>query len=58
MKIRLLADVTQRFARRRAYTAALREHNAAMSDRRVAIEHAESINRAQLRGSPGCLFCH
>jgi hypothetical protein len=57
MTRRVLADVTRRVARRRAYTAALREHDAAMSDRRVALEHSEAIRRAQLRGEPGCTFC-
>ena len=37
---------------------AMREHDEAMRDRRVALEHAEAINRAQSRGEPGCVFCH
>ena len=58
MTRRLLNGVTQRVAERRAYHAQLREHDAAMADRRVAIEHAEAIIRAQTRGEPGCMFCH
>jgi hypothetical protein len=57
MTRRLFADVSRRVAQRRAYTAAMREHDDAVSDRRVAIEHAEAINRAQSRGEPGCTFC-
>ena len=58
MTRRLLAGVTERVAQRREYHAALREHDAAMADRRVAIEHAEAIIRAQSRGEPGCMFYH
>ena len=57
MTRRVLADVSRRVARRRAYTAALREHDVAMSDRRVALEHSAAIYRAQQRGEPGCMFC-
>jgi hypothetical protein len=58
MTRRVLADVIQRVAQRRASTAALREHDDAMSDPRVANEHRAAINRAQSRGEPGCTFCH
>ena len=50
--------MTQRVAERRAHVNAMREHDEAMRDRRVAMEHAEAINRAQSRGEPGCVFCH
>jgi hypothetical protein len=55
---RLLADFTRRLAVRRAHAAELREHDAAMSDLRVALEHRAAINRAQSRGEAGCLFCN
>jgi hypothetical protein len=58
MARRVLADVTRRVARKRAHTAELREHDAAMSDPRVAQEHQAAINRAQSNGEPGCMFCH
>ncbi len=57
MRQRLFAGVTQRVTERRAYVTAMREHDEAMRDRRVALEHAEAINRAQSRGEPGCMFC-
>ena len=58
MTRRLLAGATRRVAERRALMSAMREHDEAMRDRRVAREHAEAINRAQSRGEAGCLFCH
>jgi hypothetical protein len=58
MTRRVLAEVTQRVARRRAQTAELREHDTAMSDPRVALEHRTAIRQAESRGEPGCLFCH
>jgi hypothetical protein len=36
----------------------LHEHDTAMSDLRVAVEHRAAINRALERGERGCLFCH
>ena len=58
MTRRVLAGVRRRVALKRTETATLREHDAAMSDPRVALEHRAAINRAQSRGEPGCLFCH
>lgn len=38
--------------------AALRlEHDRAMTDPRVVIEHVAAIDRALLRGDPGCPYC-
>jgi hypothetical protein len=56
--VTILGALTRRVAARRAYTAALHEHDNAMSDSRVAVEHRAAINRALERGERGCLFCH
>jgi hypothetical protein len=34
-----------------------RDHDQAMSDRRVAAEHRIANDRARARGNPGCPFC-
>jgi hypothetical protein len=33
------------------------EHDLAMSDPQVALEHQIQIGRARTRGEPGCTFC-
>jgi hypothetical protein len=37
--------------------AARREHDAAMSDPRIAAEHAFQVAYATTHGKPGCEFC-
>ena len=37
--------------------AARREHDAAMSDPRIAAEHAFQVAHATSHGKPGCEFC-
>ena len=37
--------------------AARREHDAAMSDHRIAAEHAFQVAHATSHGKPGCEFC-
>jgi hypothetical protein len=56
--VTILGQMTRRIAERRAHSAALREHDNATSDPRVAGEHRAAIDRALERGEPGCLFCH
>jgi hypothetical protein len=36
---------------------ARREHDAAMSDPRIAAEHAFQVAHATSHGKPGCAFC-
>ena len=36
----------------------LREHDEAMRDSKVALEHEHAIDRARSRGEHGCLFCN
>ena len=55
---RILDGLTQRVAERRAHVAAMREHDTAMSDQRVWVEHRAAIDRAIERGEAGCSFCH
>jgi len=57
MARRMLTNLTQRVAERREHTAARRDHDDAMSDARVGVEHAAAIDRAVSRGEPGCMFC-
>ncbi len=54
---RVLSNLTQRVAERREHTAARRDHDDAISDTRVAVEHAHAIDRAVSAGEPGCMFC-
>ena len=37
--------------------AARREHDAAMSDPRIAAEHTVQVAHATSHGKPGCAFC-
>ena len=55
---RRLADFTRHIARSGAHGTELREHEKAMRDLRVAVEHQAAIDRSQARGGPGCPFCH
>ena len=54
---RVLTTLTRRVAERRDYTAARRDHDDAMTDARVGVEHAAAIDRAISRGEQGCMFC-
>lgn len=47
----------QRVKDRRAQAADRRAHDGAVSDRRVAIEHYASRQRAVQRGEPDCTYC-
>ena len=53
----LLARLTRHRGARRDHLAQRRDHDAAMSDPRVAAEHLAAIDRAEMRGEPGCTFC-
>ena len=57
MAQRMLTNLARRVTERRQQTAARREHDNAMSDTRVAVEHAAAIDRQVLRGEQGCMFC-
>ena len=57
MAQRMLTTLARRVAERHQHTAARREHDDAISDTRVAVEHAAAIDRQVLRGEQGCLFC-
>lgn len=48
--VRRVADLPKRISARR-------DHDAAMSDPRVAAEHASQIAYSTSRGKPGCEFC-
>jgi hypothetical protein len=48
--LRRVAGVPRRIAARR-------EHDAAMSDPRIAAEHAFQVAHATSHGKPGCEFC-
>jgi hypothetical protein len=53
----VLNNLARLVAERRRFTAAMREHDAALSDARVGAEHATAIDLAISRGQPGCSFC-
>jgi len=57
MARRLFAGAARRVAERREYTHALREHDEAMRDSKVALEHVLAIDHARSRGEHGCMFC-
>jgi hypothetical protein len=50
-------QVVQRVAGLPRRIAARREHDAAMSDPRIAAEHAFQVAHATSHGQPGCEFC-
>ena len=50
-------NVLQRVAGIPARIVARREHDAAMSDPRIAAEHAVHVAHATSHGKPGCEFC-
>jgi hypothetical protein len=51
------AKVLQHVAGLPRRVAARREHDAAMSDPRIAAEHAFQVTHATSHGQPGCQFC-
>ncbi len=53
----MLTNLAQHVTERRQRTAMRREHDDAISDTRVAVEHAAAIDRQVLRGEQGCMFC-
>jgi hypothetical protein len=50
-------NMLERVAGLPARILARREHDAAMSDPRIAAEHAVQVAHATSRGKPGCEFC-
>ena len=54
---RTLGEVSRRVRTHNDRTRERLEHDAAMSDPRVAVEHHASISRALADGKPGCTFC-
>ena len=53
----MFTNLAQHVTERRQRTAMRREHDDAISDSRVAVEHAAAIDRQVLRGEQGCMFC-
>jgi hypothetical protein len=54
---RTLGEVSRRVRTRNDQLSERREHDMAMRDPGVAIEHHASISRAEADGKPGCTFC-
>ena len=54
---RRAGNVLRRAAGLPGRVAARREHDAAMSDPRIAAEHAFQVTYATSHGKPGCEFC-
>ena len=50
-------NVLRRVAGVRQRIVARREHDAAISDPRIAAEHAFQVAHATSHGKPGCAFC-
>jgi hypothetical protein len=54
---RRAGDMLRRVAAVPGRVAARREHDAAMTDPRIAAEHAVQVAHATSHGEPGCEFC-
>jgi hypothetical protein len=55
--VRTLGAVSRRVRARNDQLNERREHDAAMRDPGIAVEHHASISRAVADGRPGCIFC-